>query len=199
VRYDGGRLTEMSNDAVGNTDKLEYFYDNAGRINRVTYVRPDGVVYVRISLTYDGQKLVGLQRERIFNSQFVVNKTISLSYSADGNLLELAEHFPAVAGIQPETNTVDHFEQYDDKINVDDFSLIHDEFFDHLVLLPGVRLQKGNPARVTRTGDGDNFVVDYTYAYDDANRPLTRSGELTFTTGTDTGRTFQVLSVFSYY
>jgi len=32
-------------------------------------------------------------------------------------------------------------------INVDGFSLIHDEFNDHLILLPDVQLQKGNPAR----------------------------------------------------
>jgi hypothetical protein len=45
--------------------------------------------------------------------------------------------------------TVDLFEQYDNKVNVDGFSLIHDDFFDHLVLLPGVQLQKGNPGRQT--------------------------------------------------
>jgi hypothetical protein len=52
---------------------------------------------------------------------------------------------------------------------------------------------------VTRTGDSDNFTVDYTYTYDARNRPLTTSGDLAFTTGPSAGQHFQVGSVFSYY
>ena len=73
-----------------------------------------------------------------------------------------------------------------------------DDFFDHLVLLP-VQLQKSNPRRVTRTGDGQNYVAEYTYTYDGSNRPLTRSGLVTFTNGTNVGRQFQTSSVLSYY
>ena len=94
---------------------------------------------------------------------------------------------------------MDLFELYDDKINVDGFGLLHTEFFDHLILLPGAPLQKGNPARVTHTGDGDNYRVDYSYSYDETNRPLNKSGAATFTTGPLAGRTFATLSVFSYY
>ena len=59
--------------------------------------------------------------------------------------------------------------------------------------------QKGNPARVTRTGDGLNYVVDYTYTYDDKKRPLAKTGDVTFTNGPTAGQKFQTLSVFSYY
>jgi hypothetical protein len=52
---------------------------------------------------------------------------------------------------------------------------------------------------VTRTGDSDNFTVDYLYSYDARNRPLTTSGDLAFTTGPSAGQHFQVGSVFSYY
>ena len=69
----------------------------------------------------------------------------------------------------------------------------------NLLLLPGVRLQRGNPARVTRTGDGVNFIVDYSYTYDDGKRPLAKSGDLTITNGADAGRTFQLRTEFSYY
>jgi hypothetical protein len=94
---------------------------------------------------------------------------------------------------------VDHFEQYDNGINIDGFSLLHTEFFDHLILLPGVQLQKGNPARVTRTGDGLNFQVDYAYTYDDRDRPLAKRGDLILLNGPDAGRRFQLQSVFTYY
>ena len=72
-------------------------------------------------------------------------------------------------------------------------------FFEHLVLLPRIRLQKNNPAKHRRTGDGVNFVVDYTYSYDVKNRPLTKRGNLQILTGTDAGKFFQTNSAFSYY
>jgi hypothetical protein len=77
--------------------------------------------------------------------------------------------------------------------------LIHEEFFDHKVLLSGVQLQKGNPARQTHTGDGVNYSVSFSYTYDDRNRPLTKTGALTFLNGSDAGKTFQTSSTFSYF
>jgi hypothetical protein len=197
--YDAGRLSEMRNDAVGNQDRVQYFYDDAGRVSSVNYVDANGVVFTRVSLTYDGPRLIGIQRERLFNGEFMINKIVTLSYYPDGNLLELGEHFPAIEGLQTETTTVDIFERYDNGINVDDFDLIHDEFFDNWILLQGVHLQNGNPARVLHLGDGDNFTVDYTYSYDKRNRPLVKDGELLFTTGPDAGQRFQTQSAYSYY
>jgi hypothetical protein len=62
-------------------------------------------------------------------------------------------------------------------------------------------LQKNNPRRETRTGDGLTYVVDYTYAYDDAQRPLTTRGDLLITggTGEDIGRRIQIGSAYTYY
>ena len=199
VTYEGGRISEMRNNVVVNRDRLEYVYDDAGRVGAVRYVDASGVVFATLFFSYDGQKLIELERDRRVEGGFIIDKTMAFSYHADGNLLEITEHRPAIEGHQDETTTVDRFEQYDDKINVDGFSLIHDEFFDHLVLLPAVRLQKGNPARLTRTGDGINFRVDYSYTYDDKNRPLAKVGELTLLNGSDAGRAVQISSVFSYY
>ena len=114
-------------------------------------------------------------------------------------LRELAWHRPAIAGLQDEQNYADLFEQYDTGTNVDGFSLLHDDFFDHLVLLPEVQLQKGNPRRVTRSGTQETFVVDYSYSYDGNNRPLTRSGQVTITSGPHTGQQFQTSAVYTYY
>jgi hypothetical protein len=94
---------------------------------------------------------------------------------------------------------LDRYEQYDRNVNVDAFSLVHDDFFDHVVLLPGVSLQRGNPGRVTHTGDGVNYVVDYTYTYDGENRPLVKSGDLRLTNGNDVGRRFATRTEYSYY
>jgi hypothetical protein len=197
--YDGDRIGEMRVSNLLSHDRLVYAYDGEGRVESVKYTDTNGVVFTILFFRYSGQQLIELERDRRVTGGFIIDKTMSFSYYPDGNLLELTEHRPAVEDFQTEATTVDRFDGYDDKINVDAFSLIHDDFFDHLVLLPAVQLQKGNPAHVTHTGDGDNYTVDYTYTYDGRNRPLTRSGDLEFLTGQDTGQHFALSAVFSYY
>ena len=199
VSYTGNRIAEMTNNTSVNHDRLVYVYDGAGRVVSIRETDPSGVVFTALFFTYTGDKLTGLERDRRVTGGFIIDKTMSFSYSADGNLLELTDHRPAIEGFQPETTVTDRFEEYDNGINVDSFSLIHDDFFDHLVLLPGVQLQKSNPHRVTRSGASDDFTLDYTWSYDARNRPLTSGGDLVFTTGPHAGEHFQVGSSFSYY
>ena len=199
VVYDGGRISEMRTNTIVNRDVLKYAYDAAGRVSDVRYIDSSGLTYTTLSFSYDAQQVRQIERARRVSAGFVIDKTMSFSYHADGNLAELTIHRPPIDGRQEETTTVDRFEGYDDDVNVDGFGLIHDEFFDHLVLLPGVQLQKGNPARHIHTGDGTNFRIDYRYTYDAKNRPLTKVGAATFLNGSDAGRTFQTNSVFSYY
>ncbi|MGZ3464609.1 MAG: hypothetical protein ACXU9S_16015 [Gemmatimonadaceae bacterium] len=199
VTYASGRISQMQNNTTVNHDRLVYVYDDAGRVAAVKETDENDVIFVVLFFTYTGDKLTGLERDRRVTGGYIIDKTMSFSYSADGNLLELTEHLPAIDGVQTEATITDRYEQYDSGINVDGFGLIHDEFFDHLVLLPAVQLQRSNPRRVTRTGDSDNFTVDYTYTYDANNRPLTTSGDLAFTTGPSAGQHFQVGSAFSYY
>jgi len=199
VAYDRGMISELQNNALGNQDRLVYTYDNAGRVAAVKYTDVAGVVKTLVFLTYNGPQLVGLERDQRVTGGFIIDKVMTFSYYVDGNLFELKEHRPAIEGIQPETNTTDRFEQYNSIINVDGFSLIHNDFFDQLVLLPGVQLQKGNPGREIFTGDGDNFTVDYTYTFDGLNRPRLKIGDLAYVTGPHTGEHFPTLSQFSYY
>jgi len=198
VLYQDGRITELRNNTAGNTDRLQYVYDAAGRVDTVNYLHSTGTVFARVRLTYDGDRLTRLDRERDLGAGFTVEKTMSFSYFADGNLQEIVDHRPALNG-QPETTTVDRFEQYDDNVNVDAFGLIHNDFFDHVVLLPDVQLQKGNPARETFTGGGTDYRFDYTYTYDENKRPLARQGTATILTGPDAGRIIPLSTVFSYY
>jgi hypothetical protein len=199
VTYQGGRIAELRNDIIVNHDRLRYVYDGAGRVAAIEYIRPEGLVFTTIALTYDGPQLVGLERKRRLVDAFVTDKILLFSYHADGNLFELTEHRPTIEGLQEATTTVDRFEQYDDGINVDAFGLLHSEFFDHLVLLPEVHLQKGNPRRVTHTGDGPHYTVDYTYTYDAARRPVAKRGDVRFLTGPQAGQLFQTSAEFSYH
>jgi hypothetical protein len=199
VAYAAGRISEMRNTTIANHDRLVYVYDDVGRVAAIKETDESGVVFIVLFFTYSGDKLTGLERDRRVTGGFIIDKTLSFSYYPDGNLLELTDHRPAIDGVQLETTVKDTFDQYDSGINVDAFGLIHNDFFDHLVLLPAVQLQHSNPRHVTRTGDADNYTVDYTYTYDARNRPLTTSGDLAFTTGSSAGQHFQVGSVFSYY
>jgi hypothetical protein len=199
LSYTDGRVGEMRNNTAANHDRLLYVYDDAGRVTSIRETDESGAVFIVLFFTYSDDKLTGLERDRRVTGGFIIDKTMSFSYYPDGNLLALTEHRPSIDGVQPATTTTDTFEQYDTGINVDAFGLIHDDFFDHLVLLPAVQLQKSNPRHVTRTGDGDNYTVDYTYTYDARNRPQTTRGDLGFSTGPLAGRHYQLASDFSYY
>ncbi len=198
VLYNGDKITEMKNNILVNKDKLQYSYDNEGRISTVTYADSTGIIYTRLNLSYDGKKLVKIERQRKSGNAFIIDKTLTMSYYPDGNLQDLTYHYLPFNG-QAEATYNDRFEQYDDKINVDGFGLIHNEFFDHLVLLPGVQLQKNNPGKQSRTGDAQNYAVDYTYTYNDKNLPLRRKGNLLILSGNNVGQRFETNSVFSYY
>jgi hypothetical protein len=201
VSYLGSRIKELQNNSLGNRDRLVYAYDSDGRVVGVRYVNSSGATFTIVIFTYDGDKLTEVERSRAVPGGFIIDKTMTLSYWPDGNLRELAEHRPAIDGVQGESNGVVAFEQYDTGLNIDGFGLIHDDFFDHFVLLPGVQLQKNNPGRETRTGDGLTYVVNYTYAYDGAGRPVTKTGDLLITggSGEDVGRRIQIGSSFTYY
>jgi len=200
LTYANGRLSTQQNVSGGNQDQLAYDYDDFGRAALVEYKHGDGIVYTLVTLNYDGDRLTRLERRRrLGNGNLELNKEMTFTYYADGNVREVTTHTPAVSGVQPEATFTDLYEDYDGKVNVDAFALLHAEFFDHLVLLPGVVLQKGNARRVTRTGDADNYRVDYTYTYDGTGRPLTQNGTLVFTSGTSSGQQFQVQTLYSYY
>jgi len=198
VVYNGGRISEMKNNIIVNKDRLQYSYDNEGRIDTVAYADSTGLVYTRLNLIYDGKTLIEINRERKSGSMFIIDKTLTMSYYPDGNLLDLTYHYLPFNG-QAEATYNDRFEQYDNKINVDAFGLIHNEFFDHLVLLPGIELQKNNPGKESRTGDAQNYTVDYTYTYNDKKLPLRKKGNLLILSGNNSGRRFETNSVFSYY
>lgn len=198
ITYDGGRIHEMRNNILVNKDRLQYFYDNNGNITAIDYADSNGVVYTKIDLLYQDGKLIRLERTKRLGTDFVQDKKSTMSYYEDGNLKDITYHYLPFNG-QTEGFYTSHFEQYDNKPNPDYFDLIHNEFFDHFFLLPGVQLQKNNPGKETRTGDGTNYIVDYTYTYNGKNFPLNKKGSLLFTNGADSGKRFETNSFYSYY
>ena len=200
VTYSGDRINEIRNNVIENKDRFQYFYNSEGKIELIKYLDSTGTVYKTITLIYDGPRLVKLDHARRTAAGFVPEKTIAMSYYADGNLMDITSNFLPFEGVPGGMGTT-HFEQYDNKINVEGFSLIKDELFNHqhLFLLPGVQLQKNNPRKEARTGDGINYTVDYTYTYNDKNAPLTKTGNRLITNSGLAGQRFVSNSSFSYY
>lgn len=199
VVYQVGRITELHDSTAGNRDRLQYVYDLAGRVARVDYIDPTNTIFARVTLTYDGDRLIRLDRERTLAGAMTLNKTMTFSYGADGNLEEIVDHRPEISGQQAASTTIDRFEQYDDGVNVEAFGLIHNDFFDHVVLLPDVRLQRGNPAREFFTGGGVDYRFDFTYTYDAQQRPVLKTGTATILTGPDSGQVTPLSTAYSYY
>jgi hypothetical protein len=199
VFYDGNRISEMRDNIIVNHDTLRYHYDNTGKIATINFINEANVTYRHVNFSYNGQQL----KEIDWDHQeaaigFIIDRTLTFTYFADGNVKEIREHRPVISG-SPELNLLTQFDQYDDKINVDDFSLLHDGIRDHLFLLPGFRIQKNNPLKETRTGDGDNYIATNTYIYKSDGTPLTKSSDLLFTKASKTGQRFLATTNYSYY
>ena len=198
LNYQGDRIHDIDV-ASGTAEKLFYTYDDSDRVVAIRDRDATGANAQLWFFTYDGRHLTSIERDRAVPGGFIVELVMGFLYDPAGNLLEMSQHYPSTDGVQPEQNFVDVFERYDDKVNVDDFDLLHPGFFDKLILLPGVKLQTSNPGRVVHVGDGPQYTVDYSYTYDDQKRPLTRSGTLLFVTGPNAGQTFALGATYSYY
>jgi hypothetical protein len=198
LHYQSDRIHDIDV-ASGTVERMFYTYDDARRVVSIRDTDATGANAQLWFFTYNGQQLTTIERDRAVPGGYIIDLQMSFLYDAGGNLLELGQHYPPIDGLQTEQTLVDVFERYDDKVNVDDFDLLHPGFFDKLILLPGVKLQLGNPGRVVHLGDGDHYTVDFTYTYNDQKRPLTRSGTLLFQTGPNAGQSFAVDAAYSYY
>lgn len=199
VTYAGEKILKMEDKTLPNHDILQYEYAGDELVS-IKIINKNGVNYRRAFFSYTpSHQLQTLDWEvKDGNVGFAQEQTMQFSYYPDGNLKELANHRYAV-GSQIESRYTDRFENYDNKVNVDAFSLLHQDQNHHLYLVPGIKIQLNNPRRNVRTGDGVTYEIDYSYTYDASGRPLARTGDLLWTSGDDSGKHFQVQTTFSYY
>jgi hypothetical protein len=198
VAYSGNRISEMKNNIIVNKDRLQYTYDAEGKVIEIKYADSTGEVYKTVLFIYHGPRLVKAGWKKKSGGDFILERSITFFYYDDGNLMEMLDHRLPIAG-QDEYVLIDRYEQYDNKINNDAFMLLHDGIHDHLFLLPGVQIQKNNPGRQIRTGDGFNFTIDYTYTYNDRNVVVTKKGEGLILTGNSAGQHIKTNATYTYY
>ena len=200
LSYLGNQVSEMKSAIASTKINTTYQYDNSGKISFVRISSEDGsTVFKRGFLTYDNQnRLKEIEWELNTEAGFAVQRTLSFTYHPDGNVAERRDHRHFIEGKQPEALYIETYEQYDDKVNVDGFSLLH-ETSEHLVLFPGIQLQRNNPAKVVRSGDGVNYQITYSYTYNTHKQPVQRAGSMLLTNGPQSGQTFQLTTSYSYY
>ncbi|HEY4209352.1 MAG TPA: hypothetical protein VGM31_21150 [Puia sp.] len=203
VLYNGGRISEMRNDIIVNHDTLRYLYDDAGKVFMIIFKNQSNVTYRHVSFMYDGDRVKEISWDHAEGQVgYLIDRVLTFTYYPDGNVKTIAERRPEQTGV-PEFTSTTLFEQYDDKVNVDDFDLVHDGIHDHLFLFQGFRLQKSNPGKETffgRSGtDSAGYSVNYAYTYRNDGTPTLKAGDLLFTAGSQAGQRFQVSTSYTYY
>jgi hypothetical protein len=199
VLYNGGRISEMRNNILVNHDTLRYVYDNAGRLSTVNFINQENVLKRHVVFNYkEGKVSQIIWDHKVDNGEFITDRTLTFTYHPDDNLKDMTDFRPAVPGAD-EINFTTHFDDYDDQINVDDFTMIHDGIHDHLLVLPQLHLQKNNARKQWVTGIVDEYTVKYTFTYNVDDTPIQKSGELLFTGGSLAGKTFSLSTRYSYY
>lgn len=200
VLYSAGRISEMRNNIIINHDTLRYSYDSEGKVTLIKFIDDANTVYRHAIFTYTGNLIKEIRWDhKQSDGSFFTDRTLTFSFYADGNVKTITEHRPPLPGVEDYVS-ISTFEQYDDRVNVDDFSLVHDGVHDHLFLLQGFRIQKNNPRKETLSVNGVDFVaVDYTYTYNNDNTPSDKAGSLLYLSGQYGGQRFQTNTFYTYY
>jgi len=200
VEYENNRVIRMINDVLVNHDTLLYTYAN-GRVVTIRHTNANtGAPRWRYDFSYDGNAVLKEIRWWSFptpGADSILFRKVILQYYADGNLQQYDDYnTDNNNGPVTLTNTV-NFSNYDQGINVDDFYLLKN-FWDDLLFLPQVKLQKNNPGHVTMTGATNDYVIDYTYQYNADKLPVQKDLTMTITRGANTGQQYTFTDRFSY-
>ena len=198
VSYAENGISNIEKTNATNHDKLIYTYESIGKPSVVEYTYSNGEVYERCFITYSGNQLSKMEWEvKPTTIGFINLRELSFTYYDDGNLKDVTGHGFAIDGVQEEYTYTEHYENYDNKKNTDDFA-IYQTPNDHTLLLPGIKLQQNNPGKVIRTGAPFSFEITYAYTYNN-DYPVNRTGNLKITSGTDTGKQFTLTAGYTYY
>jgi YD repeat-containing protein len=201
VFYSGDRIAEMRDNILVDHDTLRYVYNAAGKLSEIDFINEANVIYRHAFFTCDGQLVTKVSWDRRQqDGSFFTDRILTFTYHPDGNVKTITEHRPP-----PEANVEDYIsvrtlEQYDDKVNVDDFTFLHDGIHDHLLLLQGFRLQKNNPTKETLKVNGaDFYTVDYSYTYNADATPANKTGDFRYLSGQYAGKRFTTNTFYTYY
>jgi len=197
LHYQDKRLAKMIN--TQNNNQVIYTYSDK-KVSLITELSGiTGAVIWKYYFDYNNSnQLVQVRWLRFENNgnDSVPHRKAILAYYADGNLASI-DNFRAGTNGQVTWSSKIQYRDYDTLTNVDDFSLFKD-FFDTLLYLPAVKIQKHNHATEIITGTDNDYTITYRYQYNNG-LPLSKKGTMVQTRGTGTGQTLSFSRQFSYY
>ena len=196
LSYEAGKLTRLVNEPNG--DRLEYRY-LLGRVSSIEQFESSaGRREWSYQFTYDPDgKLTIARWFQIVNNgaDSIARRVALLSYQGE-NLIDLFNFRENQNGELALSSHI-NFGNFDDKTNVESFGLLKD-FFEHLLFLPGVTLQKNNPRISHILGEQSDFEVQYTYTYQ-STVPVSKISRIEQVRGTQTGKVTVGNTVYHYF
>lgn len=195
LSYKNGKLDKMTN--IFNRDVLFYYY-NGSQVKFIRNIKPNGRVVWNYSFEYNaGNQLTEVRWYR-FNdagTDSTLLRKSTLEYFADGNLSQYEDYRNTTGPL--EWSGRYEFSDYDGGTNVDDFSVLKD-FFDNVLYLPGVRLQKNNPRKLFITSLVNDYDITYTWTYQN-NLPVNKSSKFILLRGSGSKDPVIAGTTYSYY
>ncbi|RYY98432.1 MAG: hypothetical protein EOO11_08035 [Chitinophagaceae bacterium] len=195
IDYSNRRVTQMTNTQSG--DVLRYDYRN-GQVTAIRHFDSTG----RRAWTYGFRYNPGgqLQELRWYRcgpgaADSLLERQVALAWGADGNLASWTDTLRVNGLMTPGNTTV--YSDYDNGVNVDDFYLFR-SFFEEVLYLPGVRLQRNNPRSIRILGSINDYAIDHTYSYAQG-LPVLKTGRMRQTRGGNPGQEISLRTSYSYY
>jgi len=200
IIYSENKIAEMRNNIIVNHDTLRYSYDPTGKLMMIRFINESNINYRHVFFGYEGDRIKEIDWDlKEGDAGYLIDRRVTFTYYPDSNVQTIVDQRNTNDGSPHQTLTT-LFEHYDKGVNVDDFSLLHDQYHDHLFLFQGFRLQKNNPGRETFSVNGVIlYTNDYTYVYNADNTPSDKKGDFLYMSGSDAGKRFETHSIYSYY
>ncbi len=197
LQYENKRVKRMINTINGN--QLLYTYSNA-KVSLITEF--SGITREKLweyFFAYNAaNQLTEIRWIRYSNGGTTSHayRRLTFAYHADGNLQSFTDFFADSNG-QLQFSSTTKYLDYDAGVNVDDFSSFKN-FFETLLYLPAVKLQKNNARTVLILGTDNDYKINYTYQYSNG-LPVVKAARMQQTRGTGTGNTTNFSTTFIYY
>jgi hypothetical protein len=198
VKYENKRVVMMTNSVNDNVFIYHYTNNLVTEINEFSGITVNKLYSYRLSYNSSNQLS---QVNWVFFSGNGAKDTVKkevLTYLPTGNLAAIDHYYSTSPGQPLEWLSRDEFSDYDNRINVDDFSVLKKDFFSAYLFLPGVRLQKNNPGRQHIVAGGNEFDIRYSYQYQNG-LPVSKTATITEKIGTVIQEPKTVTTQFSYY
>jgi hypothetical protein len=198
VEYKNKRVSMMTNRINDNVFIYHYSNTQVTEINEFSGPILNKTFSYRLS--YNSSNQLSQVNWVFFSSngaQDTVKKEV-LTYFPTGNLAAMDHYYSTAPGQPLELSSREEFSDYDNQLNVDDFSVLKHDFFAAYLFLPQVRLQKNNPRRQHIISAENEYEIIYSYQYQNG-LPISKTGIVTQKRGIVIEAPKTVSTQFSYY